>query len=151
MLIFSINICSCNLSRNCLILFSSFKNIIYFLFRFGLANAIKVKTLCVVCVWRCLLIKFVIQNLKHIYFCKADIFKPGFSVQNPLLNLCSCAVNSQRLFCSQKLVWNVCIKAFLYTKWFKKILCKNNLQYQLVFKKVFLFLFLTIHSKSYCK
>ena len=29
-------------------------------------------------------------------------FKTGFSVQNHLLNLCSSAVNSQRLLCSQK-------------------------------------------------
>ena len=32
------------------------------------------------------------------------------------MNLCSGVVNSQRLLCSQNLVWNVCIKAFLYTK-----------------------------------
>ena len=38
-------------------------------------------------------------------------------VQNHLLNLCSIAVNSQRLLCIQKVVvWNVRIKAFLYTK-----------------------------------
>ena len=29
-------------------------------------------------------------------------FQTGFSAQNPLLNLCSSAVNSQKLFCSQK-------------------------------------------------
>ena len=34
---------------------------------------------------------------------------------NHLLDLCSCVVNLQRLFCSQKAEWNVCIKAFWYT------------------------------------
>ena len=45
------------------------------------------------------------------------MFKIGFWVQNRLLNLCNGVVNSQRLF-YQKLVWNVCIKAFWYTKYF---------------------------------
>ena len=43
-------------------------------------------------------------------------FKIGFCVQNHLLNLCSLAVNSQRLFCSQKAGMNIRIKAFWYTK-----------------------------------
>ena len=64
--------------------------------------------------------------LIHIYFCRRFIFvyqksskqtfKTGFWVQNHLLNLCSSAVNSQRLLCNKKLVWNVRIKAFLYSK-----------------------------------
>ena len=33
---------------------------------------------------------------------KKRTFQPGFCVQNHLLDLCSCAVISQRLFCSQK-------------------------------------------------
>ena len=41
-------------------------------------------------------------------------FQTGFWVQNNRLNLCSRVMNSQRLFCSQKTVWNVRIKAFLY-------------------------------------
>ena len=40
-------------------------------------------------------------------------FKTGFWVQNHLLNLCSRAVNSQRLLCSQRA--GVRIKAFWYT------------------------------------
>ena len=42
------------------------------------------------------------------------MFKPGFGVQNPLLKLCSSAVNSQRLFCSQKSFWytNTCMGQF---------------------------------------
>ena len=43
-------------------------------------------------------------------------FEPGFWVQNHPLNMYSRAVNSQRLLCSQKLVWNVRIKALCYTK-----------------------------------
>ena len=44
--------------------------------------------------------------------------KTVFRVQNHPLNLCSSAVNSIRLLCSQKLVWNVCIEAFWYTNCF---------------------------------
>ena len=42
----------------------------------------------------------------RIYFCTSNILnerlKPVFLVQNDPLNLCSSAVNSQRLLCSQK-------------------------------------------------
>ena len=45
-------------------------------------------------------------NLSRIKFCRPEILKTnvktGFSVQNYILNLCSNAVNSQRLLCSQK-------------------------------------------------
>ena len=51
------------------------------------------------------------------------LFKTSFWVQNNLLNLCSRAVNSQRLFgIIKKLGWNVRIKSFcklniLYLSW----------------------------------
>ena len=48
------------------------------------------------------------------------MFKTGFRVQNHLLNLFSSAVNSQRLFYSEKLVGNVRIKAFWFTNEFVK-------------------------------
>ena len=41
-------------------------------------------------------------------------FKTWFWVQNHLLNLCSCVVNSQRLFVVKKLLLNIRIKAFWY-------------------------------------
>ena len=44
-------------------------------------------------------------------------FQTSFWGQNHLLNLCSRVVNSQRfIFVVKKLVWNVRIKAFWYTK-----------------------------------
>ena len=56
--------------------------------------------------------------LTQIYFCILEIFKTNvsnlFCVQNHLLNLCSCAFNSQRFFEDKKLVWNVYIKDFWY-------------------------------------
>ena len=55
---------------------------------------------------KCLLIAFVIPNLRQINFCiqisLKPMFKTGFWIQNHLWNLCSRIVNSQRLFCSQK-------------------------------------------------
>ena len=77
------------------------------------------------CVWgevslKCILINFAISNLSLIYFWKHKHLKIAIKtvvcVLNNLLNLCLCVVNSQRLFCSQKLVLNDRIKAFLYTK-----------------------------------
>ena len=63
-----------------------------------------------------LLIEFVIPNLSQISFVYQKslkwTFKTGFWVLNHLNNLCSCVLNSLRLFCSKKLV---CIKAFWYT------------------------------------
>ena len=63
-----------------------------------------------------LLIEFIIPLLSQIFICIPEIlkwtFKTGFWVQNHLNNLCSCVLNSLRLFCSKKLV---CIKAFWYT------------------------------------
>ena len=52
------------------------------------------------------------------------MFKTGFRVQNHRLNLFSSAVNSQRLFYSQKLVGNVGIKAYEFVKRTKYL---NNL------------------------
>jgi hypothetical protein len=40
--------------------------------------------------------------MTQIYFCMPEIFQTGFRVQNHLLNLCSSAVDLQRLLCSQK-------------------------------------------------
>ena len=52
--------------------------------------------------------------LLNIFFGILEIFKQTFKtdfwVQNQLLNLCSVAVNSQRLLCGQKLVWNVVLR-----------------------------------------
>ena len=47
-----------------------------------------------------------VLRMRRIYFCNQKslkrMFKTGFPVQNHPLNLCSHAVNSQRLLCSQK-------------------------------------------------
>ena len=63
-----------------------------------------------------------------IYFCIPKIFKTNvstlFLVQNHPLRLCSRLVNSQRLFCNQKLMRNVCIKAF----WYLKIIFKHGVK-----------------------
>ena len=61
----------------------------------------------------------IINNiLTKIYFCIPEIFwtneQISILVQNHRLNLCSRAVNSQRLFVIKMLVWNVRIKAFWY-------------------------------------
>ena len=113
----------------CLYIFHDFdaqvtknKKNIYFWLRFGLANAIKglskVKNSCCVCRefltfnWICLT-KSESEIIPDIM---KRTFKTGFWVQSHLLNLCSSVVNSQRLLCSQKVVWNFHIKALLYTK-----------------------------------
>ena len=57
-------------------------------------------------------------------------FKTGFWVQNYQCNLCSSGVNSQRLLCSQKLVWNVRIKVFWYTKYFFILLRSRISEYK---------------------
>ena len=69
---------------------------------------------------KCVLIEFVIPNLSQIYliFCNIRNFlnkplTPVLTTRSPL-NLCFRVVNSQRLFCSKKLVWKVCLKAFRY-------------------------------------
>ena len=58
-----------------------------------------------------LLNEFVIPNLSQIYFVYQKSLKAtsliGFWVQNNTFNLCARVVNSQRLFCSKKLEWNV--------------------------------------------
>ena len=58
-----------------------------------------------------LLNEFIIPNLSQIYFWIPGIFKTN------KINfwICSCVVNSQRLFCSQKAGRNDRIKAFWYT------------------------------------
>ena len=53
------------------------------------------------------------------------MFKTGFLVENHLLNLCSSAVNSQRLLCSQKAGVNVRINAF----WYTKTIAKSKIKY----------------------
>ena len=54
-----------------------------------------------------------------VLYTKNRMFKTGFWVQIKILYLCSCVVNSKMIFCSQKLMWNVLIKAyFLYNKSF---------------------------------
>ena len=68
----------------------------------------------------CLLIDFIIPNLSRIYFVYQKslkrTFKTSFWVQIHLLNLCSSAVNPKGYYVVKKLVWNVRIKAFWYTK-----------------------------------
>ena len=102
---------------------------IYFLLKFGL-NYLRLKICVVLCVQgifnlKCLLIVFVILNLSQIYFCISQIYKNQFWVQNNHFNLCSYAVNSQRLFCSQKAgvkLWNVCLQAFWNIKIIKMLI-----------------------------
>ena len=53
------------------------------------------------------------------------MFKTGFLVQNHPLSLCSSAVNSQSLLCSQKAGVNVRIKALWYTN---GIISQNSIQ-----------------------
>jgi hypothetical protein len=55
---------------------------------------------------KCSSIEFVIPNLSQFLFCIPEIFKPNASNQfmstKLPFELCSRAVNSQRLFCSQQ-------------------------------------------------
>ena len=62
---------------------------------------------------KCLLIEFVISNLNQIYFCILEIFK----TKSVFLFICLLAVWIHKgYFVVKKLVWNVRIKAFWYTK-----------------------------------
>ena len=74
---------------------------IYFWTRFGLANAINGYLRIKICV--------VISSyqiwVRYIFFYQKSLkqtLKTCFCIQNHLLNLCTCIVNSQRLFCYQK-------------------------------------------------
>ena len=63
--------------------------------------------------------EFVMPNLSRIYFCIQEIFKrtlKPFFLEYKILNLCSRAMDSQRLLRRQKAGENVRIKAFWYTK-----------------------------------
>ena len=62
-------------------------------------------------------------------------FKTSFWVQNHLLSLCNSAVDSQRLLCSEKLVWNVRIKAFWYRKLYKCLNKQAETKQNLCWKK----------------
>ena len=66
----------------------------------------------------CLLIEFVIPNLRQIYFCIREIFKT--IVLNRLLStnipLFYLNVNLQRLFCNQKAGVKLSGKVFFYMK-----------------------------------
>ena len=50
-------------------------------------------------------LKMLFNSIRHAKS-ESDLFLTSFCVQNHLLNSCSFALNSQRLFCSQK----VCVK-----------------------------------------
>ena len=75
-------------------LLTTYMHPIIYIFDAGLVWRIQL-----IVIWgsKCLLIEFVMQNLSQIYFCVQVIFKIIFLVQN----LCSCVVNSQRLFSRQ--------------------------------------------------
>ena len=69
---------------------------------------------------KCLLIEFVISNLNQIYFCILEIFK----TKSVFLFICLLVLWIHKgYFVVKKLVWNVRIKAFWYTK---KIITFSN-------------------------
>ena len=77
---------------------------------------------------------FVIKLSSIKTFMNFYLKKPYIFVQNNLLEFEYECCEFVRLFCSQKLVLNVCIKAF----WYKNISC-------MFFKVKFFFLFLTFN------
>ena len=96
-------------------------NYIYLWLRFGLANAIDDNLglkICVVWMDFLLLIAYWVRFIFVYQKYLKRTFQTGYWLQNHRLNFWFRDVNSQRLFCSKKLVWNVRIKAFWYTKRF---------------------------------
>ena len=96
---------------------------IYFRLRLGMVNLIQTYSRLKICFsLKCALIKFAILNLSQFFFVFQKSvklpFKTRFWVQNNFLNLSSWVVNSQKLFCSKRLVFNINDTAF----WFIQII-----------------------------